>query len=148
MLLLRRFSQVQLFVTLWTVARQAPQSMEFSRQEYWSGLPFPPPGDTLDPGIEPGSPEVPALQADSIPLSHCHWRNSTLLHDNSHLILHSFVSLRSLITWDLFKGKDCGQVKKAMIVSLSPGMPSPSPRCDPICFWFPHPLWIKRRLYL
>ena len=38
------------------VARQAPQSMEFSRQEYWSGLPFPSPGDLPDPGIEPGTP--------------------------------------------------------------------------------------------
>ena len=48
----------------WTVAHQAPLSMEFSRQEYWSGLPFPFPGDLPDPGIEPGSP---ALQADSLP---------------------------------------------------------------------------------
>ena len=46
------FSRVQLFVALWTVARQAPLSMGFSRQEYWSGLPFPPPGDLPDPGIE------------------------------------------------------------------------------------------------
>ena len=43
------FSHVQLFVTLWTVARQAPLSMGFSRQEHWSGLPFPPPGDLPDP---------------------------------------------------------------------------------------------------
>ena len=43
---------VPLFVTPWTVAHQAPQSMEFSRQEYWSGLPFPPAGDLPDPGIE------------------------------------------------------------------------------------------------
>ena len=47
------FSRVQLFVTLWTVAHQAPLSMEFFRQEYWSELPFPPPGNLLDPGIEP-----------------------------------------------------------------------------------------------
>ena len=47
---------------LWTVAHQAPPSMGFSRQEYWRGLPFPSPGDFLDPGIEPGSP---ALEADS-----------------------------------------------------------------------------------
>ena len=46
----------------WTVAHQAPPSMGFSRQEYWSGLPFPSPGDLPDPGIEPGSP---ALQADA-----------------------------------------------------------------------------------
>ena len=48
-------SCVQLFVTPWTVARQAPLSMGFSRQEYWSGLPFPSPGDLPDPGIKPGS---------------------------------------------------------------------------------------------
>ena len=49
------------FVTLWTVARQAPLSMGFSRQEYWSGLPFPTPGDLLDPGIKPASLVSPAL---------------------------------------------------------------------------------------
>ena len=57
-------SCVQLFVTPWTVACQAPLSMEFSRQEYWSGLPFPSPGDRPRPGIEPRSP---ALQADTLP---------------------------------------------------------------------------------
>ena len=46
------------FVTPWTVAHQAPLSMGFPRQEYWSGLPFPPPGDLPDPGIEPGSPAL------------------------------------------------------------------------------------------
>ena len=51
-------SRVQLFVAPWTVARQAPLSMEFSRQEYWSGLPFPPPGDLPNPGIEPASPAL------------------------------------------------------------------------------------------
>ena len=48
-------------LTLWTVASQAPLSMGFSRQEYWSGLPCPPPGDLLDPGIEPVSLTCPAL---------------------------------------------------------------------------------------
>ena len=51
-------SRVQLFVTLWTVARQAPLSVGFSRQEYWSGLPFPPPGDIPDPGTKPTSPAL------------------------------------------------------------------------------------------
>ena len=62
----RARSVVQLcpFVTPWTVAHQAPLSMGFSRQKYWSGLPCPPPGDLPDPGIEPKSP---ALQADSLP---------------------------------------------------------------------------------
>ena len=47
---------VQHFVTLWTVAHQVPLSMGLSEKEYWSGLPFPPPGDLPDPGIEPESP--------------------------------------------------------------------------------------------
>ena len=54
---------VQLFVTPWTVAHQAPLSIGFSRQEYWSGLPFPSPGGLPNPGIEPRSP---ALQADAL----------------------------------------------------------------------------------
>ena len=54
---------VQLFVTPWTVAYQAPPSMGFSREEYWSGFPFPSPGDLPNPGIEPRSP---ALQADAL----------------------------------------------------------------------------------
>ena len=54
-------SHVQLFVTPWTVACQAPLSMGFSKQEYWGGLPFPPPGDLPDPGIELPSPVSPAL---------------------------------------------------------------------------------------
>ena len=49
-------SRVQFFVTTWTVAYKDPPCMEFSRQEYWSGLPFPSPGDLPDPGIKPGSP--------------------------------------------------------------------------------------------
>ena len=55
-------SVVQLFATTWTVAHQASLFIGFSRQEYWSGLPFPSPGDLPHPGIEPGSP---ALKADS-----------------------------------------------------------------------------------
>ena len=54
-------SRVRLFVTTWAVARQSPLSMQFSRQEYWSMLPFPPPGDLPNPGIEPTSLVVPVL---------------------------------------------------------------------------------------
>ena len=68
--MLSRFSPVQLFATPWTVAHQAPPSMGFSRHEYWSGLPFPFPGDLPDSGIEPRSAVAPALQAVSLPLSH------------------------------------------------------------------------------
>ena len=59
----KSLSHVQFFGTPWTVAYQAPPSMGFSRQEYWSGLPFPPSGDLPNPGIEPGSP---AFQADAL----------------------------------------------------------------------------------
>ena len=60
-------SHIQLFATPWTVAHQAPLSLGFSRQEYWSGSPFPSPGDLPDPGIKPGSL---ALQVDSLLSEH------------------------------------------------------------------------------
>ena len=59
----KSLSRIWLFATPWTIACKTPLSMEFSRQEYWSGLPFPFPGDLPDPGIEPRSP---ALQADAL----------------------------------------------------------------------------------
>ena len=64
---------LQLCLTLcdpWTVAYRAPLSMGFSRQEYWSGLPFPPPWDLPNPETEPKSPATPTLSGDSLPLSH------------------------------------------------------------------------------
>ena len=67
LLLLRSSSRVQLCVTPWTAACQAPLSMGFSRQEHWSGLPCPPPRDLPDPGTKPRSS---TLQADSLLLSH------------------------------------------------------------------------------
>ena len=77
----KSLSRVRLFVTPWTVAHQAPLSMEFSRQEYWSGLPIPSTEDLLNPGIEPWSP---ALQADSllseppgISLTKPHWEGQS-----------------------------------------------------------------------
>ena len=63
-MIVKSLSHIQLFVTPWTVANQAPPSMGFSRQEYWSGLPFSSPGGLLDPRIKP---ESPALQAGSLP---------------------------------------------------------------------------------
>ena len=63
-LLLSHFSRVRLCATPQTTAHQAPPSLGFSRQEHWSGLPLPSPGDLPNPGIEPGSP---ALQADALP---------------------------------------------------------------------------------
>ena len=61
---MKSLSRVRLFATPWTVAYHAPSSVGFSRQEYWSGLPFPSPEDLPNPGIEPGSP---ALRADALP---------------------------------------------------------------------------------
>ena len=60
----KSLSHIRLFATPWMVAYEASLSMGFSWQEYWSGLPFPSPGDLPDPGIEPGSP---SLQADALP---------------------------------------------------------------------------------
>ena len=65
--ILSHFSRVWLLATPWTVACQAPPSMRFSRQGYWSGLSCLSPGELLIPGIEPVSPATPALQADSLP---------------------------------------------------------------------------------
>ena len=58
---LSHFSCIQIFATLWAVAHQAPLSVLFPKQEYWSGLLFPSPGDLPDPGIKPMSPETRAL---------------------------------------------------------------------------------------
>ena len=69
---LSQLSPVRLFATLWTVAPQAALSMEFSRQEYWSGLPCPPPEDLLNPGIEPASLMSPAL-AGGLFTTHATW---------------------------------------------------------------------------
>ena len=88
--ILSLFSGVQLFATPWTIAPQAPLSMGFSRQDYWSVLLCPSPGDLPDPGVEPVSPVTPALQADSLPLSHwgspplvrydCRWTALSFAH--------------------------------------------------------------------
>ena len=72
--MLGHFSCERLFVTLWTIAHQAPLSMGFSRQEYWSGLPCSPPGDLPDPGIKPAPLTSPALSGRF--LNHCATREA------------------------------------------------------------------------
>ena len=67
--MLHHFSHVPLFVTLWTVAHQAPLSMWLCGQEYWNGLPCPPSGDLPNPGIEPMSLKSPALAGEFLPLA-------------------------------------------------------------------------------
>ena len=78
-----------LFATQRTVAHEVSVSMEFSRQENWSGLPFPPPRDLPNPGIEPGSP---ALQADSLPLESS-GKPPNLLHDIINACLFDDISI-------------------------------------------------------
>ena len=68
--LIQHFSVLSDSVTLWTLAHQASLCTGFSRQGSWSRLPCPPPGDLPDPGIKPASPVAPALQVDSLLLSH------------------------------------------------------------------------------
>ena len=81
-------SRVQLFVTLWAVALQAPLFMGCSRQEYWSGSPFPSPGDLPDPGIEPGSPALQADSSSSEPQgSPWNWKGH-LCHSPTHFFSH------------------------------------------------------------
>ena len=93
------FSHVRFFVPLWTIARHAPLSTGFSRQEYWSGLPYPPPGDLPNPGIEPG---CPALQADSLPSEPpgrpcVSETNTTLYVNNTSIKKKFFLNLRGQI---------------------------------------------------
>ena len=75
-------SCVWLFVTLWTVARQASLSMGFSRQEYWSGLPFPSPGDLPNPGIKRRSPTWQADALSSEPPGKTSGKPTLILHYN------------------------------------------------------------------
>ena len=99
-----------LFAIQWTVAYQAPPSMWFSRQEYWSGLPFPSPGDLPNPGIESGSP---TLQADTLPSeplgkpsrSHFVYSSENLLYNTGSLAQCSSVNghLGCLHLWTIMK---------------------------------------------
>ena len=88
---LSRFSHVRLFMTPWPVARQPPLSMGFSRQEYWSGLPCPPPGDLPDPGIKPVYLTSPTLQEDSTAEP---WRKLIL---PLKAIIHMYLTRASLV---------------------------------------------------
>ena len=97
-------SWVQFCVTLWAIPHQTPLPMVFSKQEYWSGLPFPPPVDPSDPGIQPTSL---ALLVDSLVL--CHWGSLEVVwsHQNSQFRKKSFTSLSvniPFLVWCWSKG--------------------------------------------
>ena len=89
---MKSLSCVWLFVTSWTVAYQASQSLGFSRQEYWSGLPFPSPGDLPNPGIEPRSPK---LQADAL-LSEPPERHNTQEHNTQRKMINQEICVLML----------------------------------------------------
>ena len=95
----KSLSCVQLFVTPWTVAYLAPPSMGFSRQGYWSGVPFPSPEYPPNPGIEPGSP---ALQAEALHLSHKGSSNVMVFQCNKGFVaVHSVMSDSSMTLWTI-----------------------------------------------
>ena len=97
--MLSYFSHVQLFVILLTIVHQAPLSMWFSRQEYWSGLPFPSPGDIPEPGIEPGSLTSPAL-AGGFFVTSATWEDSLYLNNNKSSVLkHYLPTFNSRLVW-------------------------------------------------
>ena len=88
------FSHIQLFVTLWTVAREDPLSLEFSRQNYWSGLPCCPPGDPPDPGIEPKSLVSPAW-ADGFFTTSTNWE-AQLIYVYTYDMIYIYLYLSSV----------------------------------------------------
>ena len=89
----KSLSRVRLFAALWTVAYQAPLSMGFSRQEYWSGLLFPSPEDLPDPGIEPRSATLQADTLHSIPLASCMYLVGTFHPFTFKVIINMYDSI-------------------------------------------------------
>ena len=127
------FSCVRFCVTLWTAANQAPLSTEFSRQEYWSGLPFPSPGDLPNPGIKPGSLMSPALAGRF-------FTSSTTWEAQDRYICRYIFSTHNRKTYLMFlicKGKSCfHERQKITILSISPSVSlfSPSSLPSPLSF--------------
>ena len=93
--MLSHFSCVQFSATLWTVTCQAPLSMGFSRQEYWSGLPLSPPGDLSNPGIKPAAPISPALARGFFTTS-VTWESQNT-SENPSYILEPFLRIQQFI---------------------------------------------------
>ena len=99
------FSHVRFFATLWTVACQAPLSMALSRREYWSGLPFPSPGDLPDPGIKPESPAGGCLPSEP---AHCEFpRQNTKKRARVLLSGKMIEETEGVLCWYLLKQPFC-----------------------------------------
>ena len=119
--MLSHFSRVKFLANLWTVGHRTPLSMGFSRQEYWSGLPCPPPGNLPDPGIKPVSS---AFQMDSLPVSH----QGSPVKSYSGLVAKSCSTLWDPMDcsppsspWD-FPGKNTGEGCHFLLQGIFPGI--------------------------
>ena len=122
----------------WAVARQAPLSMGFSKQEYWSGLSFPSPGDLTHPGIEPASP---ALQTDSLPtelsgklVTHQRWTLNERVREWVHIQSMAFITAQNQS--DVGGTEDLGD-QTVWRKGIYLGFP---PQPLPLLCWLPHPL--------
>ena len=121
--MLSHFSHVQFFETPWTVAHQAPLSMGFSMQEYWSGLPFPVPGDLPDPGIELTSLMSPALAGRFFTTS-ATWEAHQDIIFLKIIVLEASISQSSNIAHSIFIYKLINQNKARDCCSVSTSLPA------------------------
>ena len=122
----KSLSHVQLFATPWIAAYQASLSMEFSRQEYWRGLPFPPPWDLPDPGIEPTSLKSPSLEKGSLPLASPgkpHFKGFENAKIDVKLSLFSIDELRASLVTQLVKkfAYNMGDLNSIPVLGRAPG---------------------------
>ena len=114
----KSLSRVRLFVTPWTVAYQEPQSTEFSRQEYWSGLLFPSPRDLPNPGIEP---RFPVLQADALPSEPPGkpWKIYGTLQNWTHIAdKHGFLCSLNSIAWVFPQDLSCFWITLVIVYAI------------------------------
>ena len=118
--LLSCFNRIQLFLTLWTVVHHVPLSMGFSRQEYWSGLPFPSPEDLSNPGIEPVSLTSPALALAirfftiSATLE-ARWMYNTHTHTHTHIYIYSRILFGNKKEWSTHTGYNIDKPQKIIL---------------------------------
>ena len=134
----KSLSRVRLFATLGTVACEDPLSMGFSRQEYWRGLPCPPPGDLPNPGIEPMSLTAPVCQASSLPLVPAGTPYTcicSLLVFSSVVVYHRIFNIvLCLYRWTLFIHPVYKSLPLPTPASHSTPPPSPPPFASPSLF--------------